>query len=126
VPQWQKWALLDRPPLARWGKGPVTLLGDAAHPMLPYLAQGAAMAIEDAAVVARRLAEQPDNVGAALRKYELQRQPRTARVQRSAQRNARIYHLGGAGARLRSLALAALGGTRLLNRYDWLYGWKPS
>src|SRR5262249_22331132 len=53
---WQKWALYDRPPLARWGKGAVTLLGDAAHPMLPYLAQGAAMAIEDAAVLAQRLA----------------------------------------------------------------------
>jgi salicylate hydroxylase len=126
VPQWRKWALLDRPPLVRWGKGPVTLLGDAAHPMLPYLAQGAAMAIEDGAVVARRLAEQPDDAATALRRYESERQPRTARVQRSARRNARIYHLGGAGALLRSLALTALGGTRLMSRYDWLYGWKPS
>src|SRR5207237_1235581 len=49
--RWQKWALHDCPPLGRWGKGPTTLLGDAAHPMLPYLAQGAAMAIEDAAVL---------------------------------------------------------------------------
>src|SRR5262249_48994070 len=54
---WQKWALYDRPPLVRWGKGAVTLVGDAAHPMLPYLAQGAAMAIEDAAVLAQRLAD---------------------------------------------------------------------
>src|ERR1044071_7681918 len=53
--QWQKWALFDCAPLPRWGKGPVTLLGDAAHPMLPYLAQGAAMAIEDAAVLAQCL-----------------------------------------------------------------------
>src|SRR5262249_45951931 len=49
--EWRKWALCDRPPLRRWGDGPVTLLGDAAHPMLPYLAQGAAIAIEDAAVL---------------------------------------------------------------------------
>ena len=59
--RWHKWALYDLPPLRRWGDGPVTLLGDAAHPMLPFLAQGAAMAIEDAAVLADRLARDPDD-----------------------------------------------------------------
>jgi salicylate hydroxylase len=125
-PHWQKWALYDRPPIARWGKGPVTLLGDAAHPMLPYLAQGAAMAIEDAAVLARRLAGTPDDPEHAMRLYERQRRPRTARAQRGARRNGRVYHLGGAQAFLRTLALLAMGGKRLLTRYDWLYGWKPS
>jgi 2-polyprenyl-6-methoxyphenol hydroxylase-like FAD-dependent oxidoreductase len=122
--QWQKWALCDRAPLARWGKGRATLLGDAAHPMLPYLAQGAAMAIEDAAVLAQRLADAPDDPQAALRAYEHQRRRRTARVQRAARRNGTLFHLRGAPAFLRTLALLAIGGKRLTTRYDWLYGWK--
>src|SRR4029077_1206341 len=90
-PHWQKWALYDRAPLARWGTGAVTLLGDAAHPMLPYLAQGAAMAIEDAAVLAQRLAEARDNPAAAMRGYERQRRPATARAQRAARRHGTLY-----------------------------------
>ena len=125
-PHWQKWALYDRAPLARWGTGAVTLLGDAAHPMLPYLAQGAAMAIEDAAVLGQRLAEVRDNPAAAMRGYERQRRSRTARAQRAARRNGTIYQLGGPAASLRSLALTAVGGARLLTRYDWLYGWTPA
>jgi salicylate hydroxylase len=126
--RWQKWALFARPPLATWGttwgNGRVTLLGDAAHPMLPYLAQGAAMAIEDAAVLAACLERNPD-VPAALRTYEASRLPRTTRVQRDASRNATVYHMSGAAAVLRSLALMAMGGDRLISRYDWLYGWTP-
>jgi len=122
--RWQKWALFDCPPLARWGKGPVTLLGDAAHPMLPYLAQGAAMAIEDAAVLAACLDRNPD-LPAALRKYEATRLPRTTRVQHDASRNAHVYHMRGAAAVLRTVALMAMGGDRLISRYDWLYGWTP-
>jgi 2-polyprenyl-6-methoxyphenol hydroxylase-like FAD-dependent oxidoreductase len=124
--QWRKWALYDRDPLAHWGKGPVTLLGDAAHPMLPYLAQGAAMAIEDAAVLAQRLAETPDDPVGALRRYEQQRRPRTTRAQRDARRNGSVYHMGGAEAFLRTLVLLAMGGSRLVHRYDWLYGWQPA
>ncbi|MCC6778548.1 MAG: FAD-dependent monooxygenase [Hyphomicrobiales bacterium] len=123
---WKKWALFDRAPFDQWGKGPVTLLGDAAHPMLPFLAQGAAMAIEDAAVLARRLADKPDDAAAALRHYERDRRDRTARAQQSARSNGRIYHMGGPATFLRALVLGAMGGTRLLTRYDWLYGWKPS
>jgi len=122
--QWQKWALCDRSPITRWGKGRVTLLGDAVHPMLPYLAQGAAMAIEDAAVLAQRLAAAPDNVEAALRGYERQRRRRTARVQRAARRNGMIFHMRGPLALLRRLAFQAAGGERLTTRYDWLYGWR--
>jgi salicylate hydroxylase len=124
--QWQKWALYDRDPLAHWGKGPVTLLGDAAHPMLPYLAQGAAMAIEDAAVLAQRMAEMPDDPARAMRRYEQQRRPRTARAQRAARRNGMVYHMGGAEAFLRTIVLLAMGGSRLIHRYDWLYGWQPA
>jgi salicylate hydroxylase len=123
--RWHKWALYDRAPTAHWGQGPVTLLGDAAHPMLPYLAQGAAMAIEDAAVLAQRLADTPGDPAGAMRRYERLRRARTARAQRAARQNGRAYHMGSAGAVLRTLALLAMGGQRLIARYDWLYGWKP-
>jgi salicylate hydroxylase len=120
---WQKWALHDCAPFGHWGKGPVTLLGDAAHPMLPYLAQGAAMAIEDAVVLGDCLQRGPEDPATALRAYEGLRGPRTRRTQRAARRNGAIYHLGGVAAGLRSLALMAMGG-RLISRYDWLYDWK--
>jgi salicylate hydroxylase len=123
---WRKWALFDRAPLTSWGNGAVTLLGDAAHPMLPYLAQGAAAAIEDAAVLAPRLAETPAEPARALRLYENERYRRTARIQRAARRNGMIYHMGGAEALLHALALVAMRGRGLLARYDWLYNWKPT
>jgi len=123
---WQKWALFDRAPLAYWGKGAVTLLGDAAHPMLPYLAQGAAMAIEDAVVLAQRLAEMRADPAGAMRRYEGQRRARTARAQRAARRNGEVYQLGGPAGFMRNVALTAIGGKRLVARYDWLYGWTPA
>ncbi len=123
--RWQKWALYDRNPLRRWGDGPVTMLGDAAHPMLPFLAQGGAMAIEDAAVLGQCLAAMPDNIPHAMRNYERQRRARTARAQRAARHNGTTYHLGGANAALRNLALIVMGGDHLIRRYDWLYGWQP-
>lgn len=122
--RWQKWALFDRPPGLFRAQGPVSLLGDAAHPMLPFLAQGGAMAIEDAAVLAQCLAHD-DDAARALRAYERARQHRVARVQREARRNSWRYHLSGPLAFARDSVLAALGGDRLLHRYDWLYGWKP-
>ncbi len=122
---WLRWPLFDRPPSRQWGRGPVTLLGDAAHPMLPFLAQGAAMAIEDAAVLADCLQTTPDEPAQALRRYEDQRQARTARVQRTARRNGMIYHLGGPAAFARDLALRNMSGERLLARFDWLYDWRP-
>jgi salicylate hydroxylase len=123
---WRKWALYDRAPFLPWGKGPITLLGDAAHPMLPYLAQGAAAAIEDAAVLARELAHRPTEPASAMRLYERARHRRTARIQHAARRNGMIYHLGGAPALLRGFALQFMSGPRMLARYDWLYGWKPT
>jgi len=122
--RWLKWALYDRPAAGRWGRGPVTLLGDAAHPMLPFLAQGAAMAIEDAAVLASCLAASSGPPDAALRQYEGLRRARTARVQRQARQNSIVYHLDGPAAAVRNLALAAIGGDGLLRRYDWLYDWR--
>ena len=121
---WLKWALYDLPPLNVLGHGPVTLMGDAAHPMLPFLAQGAAMAIEDAAVLADSLARTPDDPAAAMRRYERARRKRTAQVQQAARSNGRVYHLGAAEAVLRNLFLRLAGGKMLLRRYNWLYDWR--
>ncbi len=121
--RWLKWALLDRTPDRHWGHGPVTLLGDAAHPMLPFLAQGGAMAIEDAAVLASCLAREADPA-AAFRTYEKLRRVRTARIQHEARANDFRYHLPDPPAFARDLALRAMGGDRLLSRLDWLYAWR--
>jgi salicylate hydroxylase len=129
--RWQKWALYDRPPSARsapsrhLGRGPVTLLGDAAHPMLPFLAQGAAMAIEDGAVLAAGLAHTPGDPQRALRAYEAVRRQRTARLQGGARRNDLLYHFGWPSGAIRDAVLRLIGGERLLARYDWIFGWRP-
>ena len=122
---WLKWALFDRRPLLNWSQGAVALIGDAAHPMLPYLAQGAAMAIEDAAVAAQCLAQMPDDATAALRAYCAVRRARAWKVQRLAARNGGRYHLAGISAVARNTAMRLMGGTRLLHHYDWLYDWRP-
>jgi salicylate hydroxylase len=87
-----KWGLFDRDPMARWSQGHVTLLGDAAHPMLPFLSQGAAMALEDGWVLAAAL-DHFDELNDALLAYEAERRPRTARVQLEARERGRTYHL---------------------------------
>jgi salicylate hydroxylase len=88
-----RWALLDRAPLARWSAGGATLLGDAAHPMFPFFAQGAAQAIEDAAVLSRCLAEDLNDPATALRRYERLRIPRTTRLQEVSHGRAHLNHL---------------------------------
>ena len=122
---WAKWALYDRRPLLNWSQGPAALIGDAAHPMLPYLAQGAAMAIEDAAVAAQCLAQMPDDVEGALRVYCAVRRARAWKVQRLAARNGQRYHFGGLLGVARNAAMRMMGGARLLRHYDWLYDWRP-
>ena len=104
----------------------MTLIGDAAHPMLPFLAQGAGMAIEDAAVVADMLGKYLDDPADALRAYEGARWHRTARAQQFSRRQGRIYGLTGPEALVRNLAMRAMGGEKLRARYDWLYSWRPS
>ncbi|WP_406109127.1 FAD-dependent monooxygenase [Streptomyces sp. NBC_01003] len=88
-----RWALLDRAPLQRWSRGPVTLLGDAAHPMFPFFAQGAAQSLEDAAILARCLAEAPDTPEGALKRYESERIERTTRLQRISHARRDVNHL---------------------------------
>jgi salicylate hydroxylase len=122
---WLKWALYDHRPFRHWSKGPVALLGDAAHPTLPYLAQGAAMAIEDAVVAAQCLAREPDDPAQALQTYCAMRRARTRKVQRLAARNGARYHHAGFSAQLRDVAMRLMGGKHLLHHYDWIYDWRP-
>jgi len=121
--QWVKWALCDRAPVRSWGTGPVTLLGDAAHPMLPFLAQGAAMALEDAIVLGECL-DPAQHISIGMRRYESLRHRRTARAQRAARKNGRRFHLVGPDAALRNFILRQRGGYSLIRRYDWVYKWR--
>ncbi|MGE3992550.1 FAD-dependent monooxygenase [Pseudorhodoplanes sp.] len=122
---WIKWALFDRSDLGFRGHGPVTLVGDAAHPMLPFLAQGAAMAIEDAAILGACLAQDSADPEQGMRRYESMRRARVRRVQQEARANSRVYHLAGLSAVARNVAMRSMGGERLRARYDWLYDWRP-
>jgi salicylate hydroxylase len=116
-----RWALYDRDPLLRWGDGPVTLLGDAAHPMLPFMAQGAAQAIEDGSVLARCLARIGDPIE-ALRHYEDLRRDRTARVQLAARQNAVLFHLpDGPEQQERDTRLKAQSGAQATHRNAWVF-----
>ena len=126
IPAWRLWALCDRPPVQgayQQALGRVALLGDAAHPMRPYLAQGAGMAIEDAAELGRVLAQALDpalDVPTMLNRYALNRWQRNARVQKRASRNGEIFHATGPLRWGRELSMRALG-ERLLD-IPWLYG----
>ncbi|NBQ11454.1 MAG: FAD-binding protein [Gammaproteobacteria bacterium] len=111
-----QWGLFDRAPLPRWHRGPVALLGDACHPTLPFLAQGAAMAIEDSAALTLALAQAP-TVSGALAVYEGWRRSRTARIQQLSRRYGWVYHLGAPLATFRNLAAPLARGTTM----DWLY-----
>jgi salicylate hydroxylase len=119
--QWRAWPLYCRPPIPSFSLGRAALVGDAAHPMVPYLAQGAAQAIEDAGALGRMVALAQD-IPAALALYSRDRVERAARVQREALRQGRIYHLGGPLAFARDTTMRMLGPRRLSERYDWLYG----
>jgi len=122
VPAWRLWPLCDRPPVRNaqeMAHGLVALLGDAAHPMRPYLAQGAGMAIEDAAELQRALSMHDLDVPLRLTRYALNRWQRNARVQARSTRNGRIFHATGPVRWGRDLSLRLLG-ERLLD-VPWLY-----
>lgn len=128
VSQCYQWGLFDRDPLSTWSNGRVTLLGDAAHPMLPFLGQGAAMGFEDAWVLARELARAREDVAAALVAYERERRPRTAQVQLASRAQGESYHFHSPLARLkRALAMDRSGqkNVNLLSK-DWLFDYDPT
>ena len=128
VQQCYKWGLFDRDPLPRRTKGCATLLGDAAHPMQPYLAQGAAMSIEDGYVLAREIARSPNNVPAALSVYEAERRPRTGQVQLTTRVQGGIYNYRSPWSKLKArLGFDPLGKARAdLLKKDWIFAYDPT
>ncbi len=122
---WRRWPLYDPTPLPQWSRDRVTLLGDAAHPVLPFLAQGGALAIEDAEVLAAALAKWRDAPAIALARYEQVRRPRAVKMQQTSRQNGLIYHMASPLSHARDLTLRLLPGRRMMSRYDWVYGWTP-
>lgn len=121
--EWLRWSLF-RHPIKRLGRGRIALLGDAAHPVLPFLAQGAALAIEDAATLGALLARNPQHVAQAVAEYESQRLDRVNRVQAEGRKNGRIYHSGSLIAFGRDRIMRFMGPEKMSQRYDWIYGFR--
>ena len=119
---WRAWSLFSLPQLPVWSRGAVTLLGDAAHPVQPYLAQGAGLAIEDAAMLASCLSAAPEDPASAFHTYETARRARATRLQTTARRFGRIYHLRGPARVARNAALGYRSEAAALRQFDWLYG----
>lgn len=118
---WRSWSLYRLAPVTPWSTGRTVLLGDAAHPVMPYLAQGAGLAIEDAAALASNLANAPRGPGSAFIRYVAERQNRAWRVQREARLLGTIYHLRGPARLARNLLLGWRSEAGLLASLDWLY-----
>lgn len=123
---WKRWATADRQPTLTWGSGCATLLGDAAHPLMQYLAQGACMALEDAVVLGKCLAQANGDFQAAFRRYEQIRIPRTARVVLLTREMGRIYHAHGAERLVRNQMWKNRSQERFYDAVEWLYGWNAS
>lgn len=121
---WRRWATADRQPIPRWTAGRVTLLGDAAHGMLQYLAQGACMAIEDAVTLAEAMKACALDIGRAFALYEQSRIPRTARVVLSAREMGRLYHADGVERLVRNQLWEGRTPERFYDALQWLYGWR--
>jgi salicylate hydroxylase len=122
--EWRRFAMATVDASASWARDRVALVGDAAHAMSPYLAQGAAMAIEDAWVMGRRLAALPD-VPAAFAAWEAERRPRVVAVAAQAERTGLTYHFGALAGLARDMALRIAPVQAVLGRNDWIYRWTP-
>jgi 2-polyprenyl-6-methoxyphenol hydroxylase-like FAD-dependent oxidoreductase len=122
IDTWRMWVLCDREPVKKWSDGRVTLLGDSAHPMLQYLAQGACMATEDAVILADKVAQTPDDPAAAFKAYEQARYLRTARTQIMARVYGEFYHACGVTAELRDVAIGGRTTAQTYDSIEWLYG----
>ncbi|MBY9067698.1 FAD-dependent monooxygenase [Hyphomonas sp. WL0036] len=120
-----RWALYDRAELPAWQDGRVALLGDACHPMLPFMAQGAVMAIEDAYVLAREIGR-GDSISASLKAYEQKRKPRATRIQNVARENAKLFHRSNMFSQAGTYGPMWVAGKFLPSivhgRHDWIYG----
>ena len=121
---WTRWATADREPIAQWNFGRVTLLGDAAHPMLQYLAQGACMAMEDAVTLGEALRVHDNDFSAAYAHYQRSRVARTARVVLSAREMGRVFHVKGVERLVRNELWADRTPERFYDALEWLYGWR--
>ncbi len=121
---WRRWATADREPIDRWSYGRVTLLGDAAHPMMQYLAQGACMALEDAVTLGEALAAERGDFERAFARYERARVTRTARVVLMTREMGRIYHAKGVERLVRNDLFRGRTPGRYYDSVEWLYGWK--
>jgi salicylate hydroxylase len=122
IESWRMWVLCDRPPIKEWSRGRITLLGDAAHPMLQYLAQGACMSIEDAVCLADKVVEAEGDYAAAFRAYQQARYLRTGRVQIMARIYGEFYHAGGVAKELRNIMLGGRTPEDAMTGMEWLYG----
>jgi salicylate hydroxylase len=124
LPQdWTRWATADRDPIAQWIHGRVALLGDAAHPMLQYLAQGACMALEDAVTLGEALRVHHNDFPRAYALYQRSRVARTARVVLSAREMGRIFHAKGVERLVRNDLWKGRAPERFYDAMEWLYGW---
>ena len=121
---WKRWATADREPIAQWTFGRATLLGDAAHPTLQYLAQGACMAMEDAVTLGEALRRHARDVDAAFAHYQRSRVARTARVVLSAREMGRIFHAHGVERLVRNDLWRGRSPQRFYDALEWLYGWR--
>ncbi len=121
---WKRWATADREPIGNWSHGRVTLLGDAAHPMLQYLAQGACMALEDAVTLGEALRASGGDLAAGLQRYQHARVARTARVVLLTREMGRIYHASGVERLVRNELWRGRTAQRSYDALEWLYGWK--
>ena len=122
---WRRWSLYDPKPMAAWTRGRCALIGDAAHPILPFLAQGGAMAIEDGYVLGQMIADNAGTPPAPIwQAFEAERRQRVGQIQRASRANGRIFHLDGLAAAARNLAMKSAPPTLLMQRYDWVYGWR--
>jgi 3-hydroxybenzoate 6-monooxygenase len=121
---WTRWATADREPIAQWNYGRVTLLGDAAHPTLQYLAQGACMAMEDAVTLGEALRVQQNDFTKAFAHYQRSRVARTARVVLSAREMGRIFHAKDVERLVRNDLWRGRTPERFYDAMDWLYGWR--
>jgi salicylate hydroxylase len=125
IESWRMWVLCDRPPVKQWSRGRMTLLGDAAHPMLQYLAQGACMAIEDAVCLADSVEEADGDFATAFQIYQAARYLRTGRVQITARVYGEFFHASGVARELRNMFLGGRTQDDALQSMEWLYGEQP-